>query len=62
VAAGAFLIPYLIMLVIAGLPLFFFELSLSQFCSEGPITIWKVNPIFYGTPFVVTKYYQYRSI
>lgn len=45
---GAFLIPYCIMLVICGLPLFFFELAMGQFASEGPITVWKVNPIFYG--------------
>ncbi|XP_052795792.1 sodium- and chloride-dependent glycine transporter 1-like isoform X2 [Mya arenaria] len=45
---GAFLVPYVIMLVIAGMPIFFFELALGQFSSEGPITIWKVNPLFYG--------------
>ncbi|XP_060578343.1 sodium- and chloride-dependent glycine transporter 2-like [Ruditapes philippinarum] len=36
------------MLVIAGGPIFFFELSLGQFASEGPITVWKINPIFSG--------------
>ncbi|KAL4230196.1 neurotransmitter:sodium symporter [Mactra antiquata] len=45
---GAFLIPYVIMLLISGLPLFFFELALGQFSSEGPITLWKVSPLFYG--------------
>lgn len=45
---GAFLIPYVIMLLISGLPIFFFELALGQFSSEGPITVWKVNPMFYG--------------
>ena len=46
--AGAFLIPYTIMLAIAGLPLFFMELAFGQFASLGPITIWKVSPIFKG--------------
>lgn len=46
--SGAFLIPYVIMLLISGLPLFFFELALGQFSSEGPITVWKVSPMFYG--------------
>ena len=36
------------MLLIAGLPIFFFELALGQFASEGPVTVWKVNPMFYG--------------
>ncbi|WAQ97849.1 SC6A5-like protein, partial [Mya arenaria] len=45
---GAFLVPYVIMLLIAGLPIFFFELALGQFASEGPITVWKVSPLFYG--------------
>ena len=46
--SGAFLIPYVIMLVICGLPLFFFELSFGQFASVGPITIWRVSPFFRG--------------
>lgn len=45
---GAFIVPYAIMLVICGFPIFFFELALGQFASEGPITVWKVNPLFYG--------------
>ena len=33
---GAFLIPYVIMLSLVGLPLFFMELSFGQFASLGP--------------------------
>lgn len=46
--SGAFLIPYAIMLVTCGLPLMFFELSLGQFGREGPITVWKICPLFQG--------------
>ncbi|XP_051957084.1 sodium- and chloride-dependent neutral and basic amino acid transporter B(0+) [Xyrauchen texanus] len=45
---GAFLIPYTIMLAVAGLPLFFLESSFGQFCSQGPINVWKAVPILQG--------------
>ncbi|XP_064620262.1 sodium-dependent proline transporter-like isoform X2 [Lineus longissimus] len=45
---GAFLIPYLIMLALAGLPLFFMELCLGQFSHLGALTVWKISPIFKG--------------
>ncbi|XP_048237027.1 sodium- and chloride-dependent glycine transporter 2-like isoform X2 [Haliotis rufescens] len=50
---GAFLVPYVIMLALAGLPMFFFELALGQFASLGPISIWRVNPLFRGIGFAV---------
>ncbi|KAM8953600.1 sodium- and chloride-dependent neutral and basic amino acid transporter B(0+)-like [Pelodytes ibericus] len=45
---GAFLIPYTIMLALAGLPLFFLECSLGQFSSLGPVSVWRVVPILQG--------------
>jgi solute carrier family 6 amino acid transporter-like protein 5/7/9/14 len=45
---GAFLIPYSLMLALAGLPLFFMELSFGQFASLGPISIWRISPMFKG--------------
>ncbi|XP_043199106.1 sodium- and chloride-dependent glycine transporter 1-like isoform X1 [Amphibalanus amphitrite] len=45
---GAFLIPYVIMLFCTGVPLFFFELTMGQFTSQGPIGIWSVSPLFQG--------------
>lgn len=45
---GAFLIPYIIMLTFAGLPLFFLECSFGQFASLGPVLLWKSVPILQG--------------
>nr|CAB3266306.1 sodium- and chloride-dependent GABA transporter 1 [Phallusia mammillata] len=62
---GAFLVPYLIFLLICGIPLFFLELSLGQFGALGPVSIWKVCPMFKGVgycmiiiSFVVCVYYN----
>uniref|UniRef100_A0A3Q3VW68 Transporter n=1 Tax=Mola mola TaxID=94237 RepID=A0A3Q3VW68_MOLML len=45
---GAFLIPYFLMLVVTGIPLFFLESAFGQFCSQGPINIWRAVPILQG--------------
>ena len=48
-SAGAFLIPYFIFLFGGGLPVFFLEVALGQYTSEGGITCWaKICPIFTG--------------
>ncbi|KAI6208107.1 Sodium-dependent serotonin transporter [Aphelenchoides besseyi] len=56
---GAFLIPYLVMLCIGGLPMFYMELILGQFHRSGCLSIWKrICPMFkgigYGICFVCT--------
>lgn len=48
--AGAFLIPYCIMLVVGGIPLFYMELALGQHNRKGAITCWgRLVPLFKGT-------------
>jgi len=45
---AVFFIPYVIMLVFVGMPIFFMELSLGQYTSQGPLTCWEMAPIFKG--------------
>jgi len=52
--AGAFLVPYCVMLVVGGIPLFYMELALGQFNRKGAITCWgRLAPIFKGNRFAV---------
>ncbi|XP_039325013.1 sodium-dependent dopamine transporter [Saimiri boliviensis] len=50
---GAFLVPYLLFMVIAGMPLFYMELALGQFNREGAAGVWKICPVLKGVGFTV---------
>jgi solute carrier family 6 (neurotransmitter transporter, glycine) member 5/9 len=45
---GAFLIPYIIVLVVIGRPMYYLEMILGQFTSQGSVRIWEVAPILKG--------------
>ncbi|XP_030369046.1 sodium-dependent dopamine transporter [Scaptodrosophila lebanonensis] len=51
---GAFLVPYCIMLVVGGIPLFYMELALGQHNRKGAITCWgRLVPLFKGIGYAV---------
>lgn len=51
---GAFLVPYLIMLLFGGLPLFYLELALGQYHRSGCLTIWQyIAPVFKGIGYAI---------
>ncbi|XP_074651903.1 sodium- and chloride-dependent taurine transporter-like [Tubulanus polymorphus] len=45
---GAFLIPYLICVLVGGVPLFFLEVAVGQFMSKGGVGTWSICPLFEG--------------
>ncbi|KAM6463163.1 sodium-dependent serotonin transporter [Liasis olivaceus] len=51
---GAFLIPYAIMAIFGGIPLFYMELALGQYHRNGCISVWrKICPIFKGIGYAI---------
>ncbi|XP_033730845.1 sodium- and chloride-dependent betaine transporter-like, partial [Pecten maximus] len=50
----AFLIPYLVCVVVAGVPLFFLEVTVGQFMGVSGFKAWNICPIFQGIGGVTT--------
>lgn len=53
---GAFLFPYLLVLLFIGRPTYYMEFCMGQFSSCGPIQVWELLPAFKGT---FTQGYHY---
>ena len=66
VVAGAFLIPYLLMLFVEGMPMLYLELAIGQKMRLGSLGVWnKVHPLMGGvglasavTSYCVAIYYN----
>lgn len=46
--AGAFLIPYFLLVIIGGVPLFFLECAVGQFMGVSGFRAWAICPLFQG--------------
>ncbi|VDK43714.1 unnamed protein product [Anisakis simplex] len=63
---GAFLVPYIIMMVVEGMPLFLIELGIGQRLQTGPVGVWNaIHPYLGGVgvsaaivSFLVALYYN----
>lgn len=48
-STGAFFIPYFIFFFTCGIPVFFLEVALGQYTSQGSVTAWrKICPLLQG--------------
>eukprot|EP00064_Thunnus_orientalis_P015458 superscaffoldBa00002867_g15511 len=45
---SVFLIPYLLIVFVGGIPIFFLEIALGQFMKAGSINVWNIAPLFKG--------------
>jgi len=60
VFTGAFLVPYLLAMFIAGYPLMLMEYGLGQYGRQGVVGVWRACPIFQGQS-ACKKYYSNNS-
>ncbi|KOX81270.1 Sodium-dependent nutrient amino acid transporter 1 [Melipona quadrifasciata] len=45
---GAFLIPYIVVLLLVGKPFYYLEMIIGQFSSSSSIKVWNISPAFTG--------------
>jgi SNF family Na+-dependent transporter len=48
---GAFLLPYFILLIFVGKPMYYLETSIGQFSRLSPLQVWRCAPIAKGVGF-----------
>ncbi|KAL5240353.1 hypothetical protein ACI65C_007763 [Semiaphis heraclei] len=49
---GTFLVSYLVVAIVFGVPLLFLEITLGQFCQQGTTKLWRAVPLLKGVGFV----------
>ena len=59
---GAFLIPYIIVLLLVGKPIYYLEMILGQFSSRGGVKVFDCAPIMRGNSKLYKYYLHIKSI
>ncbi|XP_069134520.1 sodium- and chloride-dependent glycine transporter 2-like [Argopecten irradians] len=50
---GSFIIAYILLMLVCGLPLYFLELALSQYSGKGPWRFWDICPLLRGVSIAI---------
>lgn len=50
---GAFLFPYVILLILVGKPMYYMETAMGQFSRTSPLQLWRCAPIAIGVGFAM---------
>ena len=52
------MIPYGIMLIVVGIPIFFMELAIGQYTQEGPLKVWEnIFPLLKGLSLIFINHH-----
>lgn len=54
---GAFVIPYMIVLLVVGRPVYYLEMVMGQFSSRGSVKVYDVSPVLRGRSGNPCKFY-----
>ena len=54
---GAFLIPYILCVIVGAIPMFVLEIAIGQYTSQGAITCWNLVPLFKGNDYCIILLY-----
>ncbi|XP_060074367.1 sodium- and chloride-dependent glycine transporter 2-like [Ylistrum balloti] len=59
---GPFIIAYILLMLVCGLPLYFLELALSQYSGKGPWKFWDICPLLRGIGIAIAVFNGISSI
>lgn len=58
----AFLLPYIILFLLIGVPIILLEIALGQFLGQGSAHLWRASPIFRGKHIIKNVFLWFNKI